>query len=103
MGWGSLGDHYVSSLGNHGDSVGVQKLPVPLAHLTKLELKVAVLVEDLDPVVVGVRHDDLVVLGDSNSTWLGELTLKDAKLSKLRSIRIRFQRKVLRVGFTLQW
>ena len=83
MGWGPLGDHNVSSLCHHGDSVGVQELTVSLANLAELELEVAVLVKDLDPVVVGVRHDDLIVLGDGDSTWLRELTLQDAKLSKL--------------------
>ena len=83
MSWGSLRYHDVSSLGHHSHSVGIQQLAVSLANLAKLELEVAVLVEDLDPVVVGVRHDDLVVLGDSHSTWLRELTFQDAKLSKL--------------------
>ena len=110
MSWGPFGDHNVSSLCHHGDSVGVEELTVSLANLAKLELEVAVLVEDLDPVVVGVRHneiivadtnnhrilvedldpvvvgvrhDDLIVLGDGDSTWLRELTLQDAKLSKL--------------------
>ena len=83
MSWGSFSNHDVSSLGHHSHSVGIQQLTVSLANLAKLELEVAVLVKNLDPVVVGVRHDDFVVLGDSHSTWLGELTFQDAKLSKL--------------------
>merc|ERR1712126_137925 len=83
MCWRSLRDHDVSGLGHDSHSVRVQELAVPLADFSELELEVPLLVEDLDPVVVGVRHDDLVVLGDCDSTWLRELTLQDAKLSEL--------------------
>ena len=52
-------------------------------HLAKLELEVALLVKDLDAVVVGVRHHNLVVRGDCHTTWLCELSSQNAKLSKL--------------------
>ena len=79
----SLSHHNVSSLDYHGHSVRIQQLAISLANLTELELEVPILVEDLDPVVVGVGHDDLVVLGDGDPTWLSELTLQDAELSEL--------------------
>ena len=83
MGGRSLSHHNVSSLDYHGHSIRIQQLAVPLANLAELELEVPILVEDLDPVVVGVGHDDLVVLGDGDPTWLSELTLQDAELSEL--------------------
>ena len=52
-------------------------------HLAELELEVALFVEDLDAVVVGVRHHDLIVGGDRHTTWLRELPSQDAKLAKL--------------------
>ena len=54
-----------------------------ISHLAKLELEVALLVKDLDAVVVGVRHHDLIVRGDCHPTWLSELPSQDAKLAKL--------------------
>ena len=102
MSWRPLSDDDVSSLDDHRHSVGVEQLTVSLPDLSKLELEipeylkevrksmqsseyyitncitnntVPVLVEHLDPVVVGVCHDDLVVLGNSNSAGLGELSL----------------------------
>ena len=58
------------------------KLP-RISHLAKLELEVALLVKDLDAVVVGVRHHNLIVRGDCHPTWLSELPSQDAKLTKL--------------------
>ena len=100
MSWRPLSDNDVSSLDDHRHSVGVEQLTVSLPDLSELELEipenlkevrkinaifrifirctnnyVPVLVEHLDPVVVGVCHDDLVVLGNSNSAGLGELSL----------------------------
>ena len=83
MGGRSLGHHNVSSLNYHGHSVRIQQLTVSLANLAELELEVPILVKDLDPVVVGVGHDDLIVLGDGDPTRLGELPLQDAELSEL--------------------
>ena len=96
MSWRPLSDDDVSSLDDYRHSVGVEQLTVSLPDLSELELEipenlkevrkinaifrifiryVPVLVEHLDPVVVGVCHDDLVVLGNSNSAGLGELSL----------------------------
>ena len=97
MGGRSLRHHNVSSLHNHGHSVGIQQLAVSLANLTELELEVPILVEDLDPVVVGVSHDDLVVLGDCHPTWLCELTLQDTELPKLAMVD-HFLTPYLRLG-----
>ena len=52
-------------------------------HLAKLELEVALLVKDLDAMVVGVCHHDLIIGGNCHTTWLGELPSQDAKLTKL--------------------
>ena len=43
------------------------------AHLAKLELEVALLVKDLNAVVVGVRYHNLIVRGNCHTTWLSEL------------------------------
>lgn len=80
---GPLCHHNVPSLGHHGHPVRVEQLPVPFSNLPKLELEVAILVEHLDAVVVGVRHDDLIVLSDGHAAWLSELALEDAELAKL--------------------
>ena len=82
----SFSDHNVTRGSHHSNPVGVQELAVPLTHLPKLELEVPLLVKHLDTVVVGVGHNDLVVLGDCHSTWLSELTLENTKLSKLAMI-----------------
>ena len=80
----TLRDDNVSIGGNDSHPVRIQQLPISLSHLkvfsepvcrnkghlAKLELEVALLVEDLDVVVVGVRHHDLVVGGDCDTTWL---------------------------------
>ena len=74
-----LRDKNVSGLGNDR----VKELAISLPDFSELELEVPLLVEDLDPVVVGVSHDDLVLLGDCDPTWLRELALQDSKLSEL--------------------
>ena len=79
----SLSHHNISSLDNHGHSVRIQQLAISLTNLAKLELEVPILIKDLDPVVVGVGHNDLVVFGDGDTTGLRELTLQDAELSEL--------------------
>ena len=53
------------------------------AHLPKLELEASLLVKYLDPVVVCVGHDDVVLGVDSHTAGLRELTLQDPKLAKL--------------------
>jgi hypothetical protein len=45
------------------------------AHLPELELEAALLVEYLDPVIVGVRHDDVVLGVHRHTTRLCELAL----------------------------
>ena len=47
----------------------------PFTHLAELELKASLLVEYLDPVVVGVRHDDVVLRVDRHTARLSELAL----------------------------
>ena len=79
-------DHNITGGSHHSHPVGVEELPVPLTDLPELKLKVPLLVEDLDPVVVGVSHDDLVILGDSYTAWLSELSLQDAELPELAMV-----------------
>ena len=78
-------DNVARSL-DHGHAVRVQQLTVALSALAKLELEAALLVEDLDAVVVGVGHDDVVLSVDGHARWLCELTFHDAKLAKLAMI-----------------
>ena len=75
VGGGAFSHHNVPGLSHHRDPVGVEKLTVSLPDLAELELEVAILVEHLDAVVVGVGHDDLVVLSDGHAAWLSELPL----------------------------
>ena len=51
----------------------------------------------LDPVVIGVGHNDLVVLGNCHPTWLCELTLQDTELPKLAMVD-HFLTPYLRLG-----
>ena len=78
-----LGDDDVPAGLHHGHSVGVEQLAVPLADLSKLEFESSLLVKYLDPVVVGVRHNDVILSIDRHPTGLCELTLKDPKFAKL--------------------
>ena len=68
---------------DHGDPVWVEQLAVPLANLTKLEFEPSLLVEYLDPVVVGVSHNDVVLGVDRYSARLRELALKDPEFTEL--------------------
>lgn len=68
---------------DHSHPVGVEQLTVPLANLSKLEFEPPLLVKYLDPVVVGVRHNDVILSIDGHSTGLRELALKNSKFTKL--------------------
>ena len=67
------------------------------AHLPKLELEASLLVKYLDPVVVCVGHDDVVLGIDSHTAGLCELTLQDAELPKLAMVD-HFLTPYLRLG-----
>lgn len=79
----SFGDDNVPGRFHYGHAVRVQELPVSFAAFTELELEPAFLVEYLDPVVVGVRHDDVVLRVDGHAAGLGELTLHGAEFAEL--------------------
>ena len=79
-------DDDVSAGFNHRNSVWIQQLSVAFSNFTKLKLEPALLVEDLDSVVVGVGHNDVVLSIDRHSTRLCELSLKNSELSKLAVI-----------------
>jgi len=83
VGGRSLGDDYVSCVLEDRHSIGVEKLAVPLSHLTELELEPSFLVENLDLVVVSIGHNDVVLSVNCHSTWLCELIFQNSKLSKL--------------------
>ena len=53
------------------------------ANLAKLELEPSLFVKDLDPVVVRIRHNYVVLRVDGDPAGLGELPLEDAELSEL--------------------
>jgi len=78
-----LRDDDVSTGLDHSHSVGVEQLTVPLANLSKLEFEPPLLVKYLDPVVVGVSHNDVILSIDGHSTGLRELALKNSKFTKL--------------------
>merc|ERR1719431_1470036 len=68
---------------HHSHSVWVEQLAVPLPHFSKLELEPALFVENLYTVIVGVRHDNVILSIYCDSTWLCELALQDTKLAEL--------------------
>lgn len=78
-----FGNDYVAGRLDHGHAVGVQQLSVPFAALAELELEPALLVEYLDSVVVGVRHDDVVLRVHRHAAGLGELALHGTELAEL--------------------
>merc|ERR1719481_1641468 len=86
MCWGSLRHNYVPRRCNHGNSIWIKQLTIPFANFTELEFEVAFFVKYLDPVIISIRHNNLIILGNRNTTWLGKLTLKDPKLSELAVI-----------------
>ena len=73
----------VPALSHHRHPVRVEELPVALAALAELELEPPLAVEDLDAVVVGVGHDDVVLRVDRHARGLRELALEDAELAEL--------------------
>ena len=64
-------------------AIRIQQLPVPFPALSELELEAALLVEDLDAVVVGVCHDYVVLSVDSHTRRFRELTFENSKFAKL--------------------
>jgi hypothetical protein len=68
---------------DHGHSIWVEQLTIAFATLPELELESALLVEDLDAVVVGISHYDVVLRVHCDAAWLGELTLHDTEFAKL--------------------
>ena len=56
-GW-SLRDNNISRVSYGSHSIRVEELAISLTDFSKLEIEVPLLVEDLDPVVVGVSYDD---------------------------------------------
>lgn len=71
---------------DHSHAIGIEQLTVTFSHLPKLELEASLLVKYLDPVVVCVRHDDVVLSVDSHPAGLSELALEDSKLAKLAMV-----------------
>ena len=53
-----------------------------IVHLSKLELEPPLFVKDLNPVVVGVSHNDVVLCVHGYLARLRVLTLHDPKLAK---------------------
>ena len=76
----------VSTGFDYGNSVGVQQLSIPLANFSKLKLESSLLVKYLDPVVIGVGHNYVILSIDCHPTWFSELSLKYSKLTKFTVI-----------------
>lgn len=79
----AFGDDNVAGIADDGHAVGVEQLGVALAALPELELEASLLVEDLDAVVVRVRHNDVVLGIHRHAAGLRELSLHHAELAKL--------------------
>ncbi len=73
----------VARRSDDGDAVRVEQLPVAFPALAELELEAPLAVEDLDAMVVGVGHDDVVLRVDGDAARLGELPLHDSELPEL--------------------
>uniref|UniRef100_A0A182JCK8 Uncharacterized protein n=1 Tax=Anopheles atroparvus TaxID=41427 RepID=A0A182JCK8_ANOAO len=78
-----LGHDDVAGRAHHRHPVRVEQLAVALAALAELELEATLLVEDLYPVVVRVRHDDVVLRVHRHPARLRELALHHAELAEL--------------------
>jgi len=83
VGWRPFCDNDISRVLEDCHPVGIEKLAVSLSHLTELELEPTLLVENLYLVVVGVSHDNVVLVVDRHSTWLRELIFQDSELPEL--------------------
>lgn len=68
---------------HNSHSVWIQQLSISLPAFPKLELEAALFVKDLNAMIVGVGHNNIILSIDGDSAWLRELALHDAKLSKL--------------------
>lgn len=68
---------------DNGDSIRVEQLSLAFTALAKLELEAALSVKNLNTMRVGIGNNDLVIGVDSNSGGFSELTICDAKLTKL--------------------
>jgi len=79
----SLGDDDIAGLLHNAHSIRVQQLAISFSALAELELKVALFVEDLNTVRVGVGHDNVVVGVYSHAARLRELAVGDAELAEL--------------------
>jgi len=83
VGRGPLCDDDISARLDYSYPVRVEQLTVTLSNLTELELEPSLLVEYLDPMIVGIRHNNIVLSIDGDPAWLGELSLEDAELPEL--------------------
>ena len=79
----ALGHDDISRRLDNGDAVWIQQLPVALAALPELELEATFAIEDLNPVIVRVRDDYVVLRVHSDAARLRELSLHDAELAEL--------------------
>ena len=72
--------------GGHRDLPRVPQLALLLTSHTELVSVGPILLEHLDPVVVGVRHNYLLLNSQTKSVWRIELALSWSKLSKLAAV-----------------
>lgn len=82
----SLSDNDVSRRFDDSNSIGIQKLSIPLSTFSELELESSFFVKDLNAMVVGVSDDDIILGIDCDSRRFRELTFHDSKLAKLAVI-----------------
>jgi len=81
-----LGNNDIARSLHNCHAIRIEKLAVTLSDLAKLELEPSLFVKDLDPVVVRIRHNYVVLRVDGDPAGLGELPLEDAELSELAVI-----------------
>ena len=69
----SLSDNNVTRASNHSHAIRIKQLAIAFAAFAKLELETSLLVKNLDTMVIGVSHHDVILGIDSHARGLGKL------------------------------
>ena len=69
----SLSDNNVTRASHHSHAIRIKQLAIAFAAFAKLELETSLLVKNLDTMVIGVSHHNVILGIDSHARGLGKL------------------------------
>ena len=78
----SLGDYNVTRTTHHSHAIRVQQLAIPFAAFAKLELETSLFVKNLDTMVIGVSHHNVILGIDGHARGLSELAFQHPKFTE---------------------